>query len=164
MVRLDPDPFLDQLAQMIVRNKEAGSVVVTMKRSASRRKNGVRTRRKGRTRRERADAKERHGGRHRSSRTNHEEDQARRHRGEETRRGIVGGVGRMGVRLTRSSCNTQECKCLIRASDGKKKISAMVTAKEYARFQTFYSNIVKAHMDGLREKSKKKSTRSHVSG
>lgn len=34
MVRLDADPFLDQLAQMIVRNKSAGSVVVTMKRCA----------------------------------------------------------------------------------------------------------------------------------
>lgn len=49
--------------------------------------------------------------------------------------------------------------CLIRANDGKKKISALVSAKEYVRFQTFYSNIVKAHMDGLREKSKKKASR-----
>uniref|UniRef100_A0A3Q3GTI6 Signal recognition particle 14 kDa protein n=1 Tax=Labrus bergylta TaxID=56723 RepID=A0A3Q3GTI6_9LABR len=38
-------------------------------------------------------------------------------------------------------------KCLIRASDGKKKISTVVSWA--------YSNLLRAHMDGLKKKDKK---------
>uniref|UniRef100_A0A8C7RPH6 Signal recognition particle 14 kDa protein n=1 Tax=Oncorhynchus mykiss TaxID=8022 RepID=A0A8C7RPH6_ONCMY len=41
-------------------------------------------------------------------------------------------------------------KCLLRASDGKKKISTVVNLQHHA-----YSNLLRAHMDGLKKKDKK---------
>ncbi|XP_060938575.1 signal recognition particle 14 kDa protein [Limanda limanda] len=46
-------------------------------------------------------------------------------------------------------------KCLIRASEGKKKISTVVSTKEVIKFQMAYSNLLRAHMDGLKKKDKK---------
>ncbi|XP_006632517.1 signal recognition particle 14 kDa protein [Lepisosteus oculatus] len=46
-------------------------------------------------------------------------------------------------------------KCLIRATDGKKKISTVVSTKEVIKFQMAYSNLLRAHMDGLKKKDKK---------
>uniref|UniRef100_A0A8C2ZRS1 Signal recognition particle 14 kDa protein n=1 Tax=Cyclopterus lumpus TaxID=8103 RepID=A0A8C2ZRS1_CYCLU len=43
-------------------------------------------------------------------------------------------------------------KCLIRASDGKKKISTVVSLP-FPQFA--YSNLLRAHMDGLKKKDKK---------
>uniref|UniRef100_A0A8C5FXY0 Signal recognition particle 14 kDa protein n=1 Tax=Gadus morhua TaxID=8049 RepID=A0A8C5FXY0_GADMO len=43
-------------------------------------------------------------------------------------------------------------KCLIRASDGKKKISTVVSLSS---FNHAYSNLLRAHMDGLKKKDKK---------
>lgn len=46
-------------------------------------------------------------------------------------------------------------KCLVRASDGKSKISTVVTSKEVIKFQMAYSNLLRAHMDGLKKRDKK---------
>ncbi|XP_075469472.1 signal recognition particle 14 kDa protein [Ascaphus truei] len=46
-------------------------------------------------------------------------------------------------------------KCLLRATDGKKKISAVVSSKEVNKFQMAYSNLLRANMDGLKKKDKK---------
>ncbi|CAL5222481.1 g4853 [Coccomyxa viridis] len=46
--------------------------------------------------------------------------------------------------------------CLVRATDGNKKISTTVTAKDYSRFQESYATILKAHMDALKRKEKTK--------
>ncbi|NXD07821.1 SRP14 protein, partial [Nothocercus nigrocapillus] len=52
-------------------------------------------------------------------------------------------------------------KCLLRATDGKKKISTVVTSPSYSCFQGFslllqaYSNLLRANMDGLKKKDKK---------
>ncbi|XP_058470500.1 signal recognition particle 14 kDa protein [Solea solea] len=46
-------------------------------------------------------------------------------------------------------------KCLIRASEGKKKISTVISSKEVIKFQMAYSNLLRAHMDGLKKKDKK---------
>lgn len=46
-------------------------------------------------------------------------------------------------------------KCIVRASDGKKKISTVVNTKEVIKFQMAYSNLLRAHMDGLKKKDKK---------
>ncbi|XP_016329566.1 signal recognition particle 14 kDa protein [Sinocyclocheilus anshuiensis] len=46
-------------------------------------------------------------------------------------------------------------KCLLRASDGKNKISTVVNTKEVIKFQMAYSNLLRAHMDGLKKKDKK---------
>uniref|UniRef100_A0A4W4HA10 Signal recognition particle 14 kDa protein n=1 Tax=Electrophorus electricus TaxID=8005 RepID=A0A4W4HA10_ELEEL len=43
-------------------------------------------------------------------------------------------------------------KCLIRASEGKKKISTVVSADGLMKA---YSNLLRAHMDGLKKKDKK---------
>ncbi|XP_064421094.1 signal recognition particle 14 kDa protein isoform X1 [Latimeria chalumnae] len=46
-------------------------------------------------------------------------------------------------------------KCLLRATDGKKKISTVVSSREVNKFQMAYSNLLRAHMDGLKKKDKK---------
>ncbi|CAK0787488.1 hypothetical protein CVIRNUC_010708 [Coccomyxa viridis] len=46
--------------------------------------------------------------------------------------------------------------CLVRATDGKRKISTTVTAKDYSRFQESYATILKAHMDALKRREKTK--------
>ncbi|CAJ0957660.1 unnamed protein product [Ranitomeya imitator] len=46
-------------------------------------------------------------------------------------------------------------KCLLRATDGKRKISTVVSSKEVNKFQMAYSNLLRANMDGLKKKDKK---------
>jgi signal recognition particle subunit SRP14 len=52
---------------------------------------------------------------------------------------------------------TQEYKCLIRATDGKKKISTAVSPSEYLKFQASYGLILRAQMDALKKREKVKS-------
>lgn len=51
-----------------------------------------------------------------------------------------------------------DCKCLIRAIGNKKKISAMVSAKDYQKFMQSYGNILKISLDSLKKKEKRKSS------
>uniref|UniRef100_A0A8C9EEG8 Signal recognition particle 14 kDa protein n=1 Tax=Phocoena sinus TaxID=42100 RepID=A0A8C9EEG8_PHOSS len=46
-------------------------------------------------------------------------------------------------------------KCLLRATDWKKKISTVVSSKEVNKFQMAYSNLLRANMDGLKKRDKK---------
>ncbi|KAL2920869.1 Signal recognition particle 14 kDa protein [Bienertia sinuspersici] len=46
-------------------------------------------------------------------------------------------------------------RCLIRATDGKKKISTTVGPKEHQRFQASYATILKAHMTSLKKRERK---------
>nr|XP_008004600.2 signal recognition particle 14 kDa protein [Chlorocebus sabaeus] len=50
-------------------------------------------------------------------------------------------------------------KCLLRATDGKKKISTVVSSKEVNKFQMVYSNLLRANMDGLKKRDKKNKTK-----
>ncbi|XP_026312335.1 signal recognition particle 14 kDa protein-like [Piliocolobus tephrosceles] len=50
-------------------------------------------------------------------------------------------------------------KCLLRATDGKKKISTVVSSKEVSKFQMAYSNLLRANMDGLKKRDKKNKTK-----
>ncbi|XP_063803567.1 signal recognition particle 14 kDa protein isoform X2 [Pseudophryne corroboree] len=52
-----------------------------------------------------------------------------------------------------------ENKCLLRATDGKKKISTVVSSKDVNKFQMAYSNLLRANMDGLKKKDKKSKTK-----
>ena len=49
-----------------------------------------------------------------------------------------------------------DSRCLIRATGGKQRISAMVSVKEYRRFMQSYGNILKVSMDSLKKKEKKR--------
>ncbi|XP_064484350.1 signal recognition particle 14 kDa protein-like [Ornithodoros turicata] len=51
-----------------------------------------------------------------------------------------------------------EYKCLLRAHAGNKKISTVINAKDVNKFQQAYVNLLKANIDGLKKKDKKKST------
>ena len=53
-----------------------------------------------------------------------------------------------------------DSRCLIRATNGKQKISAMVSTKEYKRFMQSYGNILKVSLDSLKKKEKKKAATS----
>ncbi|XP_063455316.1 signal recognition particle 14 kDa protein-like [Pan paniscus] len=46
-------------------------------------------------------------------------------------------------------------KCLLRAIDGKKKVSTVVSSKQVNKFQMAYSNLLSANMDGLKKRDKK---------
>ncbi|KAI4323906.1 hypothetical protein L6164_023479 [Bauhinia variegata] len=48
-----------------------------------------------------------------------------------------------------------EYRCLIRATDGKKTISASVGQKDHQRFQASYATILKAHMTALKKRERK---------
>ncbi|CAJ2655273.1 unnamed protein product [Trifolium pratense] len=48
-----------------------------------------------------------------------------------------------------------EYRCLIRATDGKKTISASVGPKDHQRFQASYATILKAHMTALKKRERK---------
>jgi hypothetical protein len=51
-----------------------------------------------------------------------------------------------------------EYKCLVRATDGrKKKISTVVSGKELVKFQDSFETILKANMDNLKKRERKKS-------
>ncbi|KAF6264699.1 signal recognition particle, SRP14 subunit [Scenedesmus sp. NREL 46B-D3] len=49
-----------------------------------------------------------------------------------------------------------EYSCLIRATDGKRKISTAVAATDIVKFQTSYALILRAHMDSLKKREKSK--------
>lgn len=96
MVKLNNDPFLNELVKLFEKNKQKGTVFVTMKRT------------------------------------------------------------NLKPRKTRFPDPNAEFHCLIRATDGKRKISTVVAAKDHVRFQDSYNTILKAHMDALKKREKKK--------
>ena len=49
--------------------------------------------------------------------------------------------------------------CLIRASNGKKKLSTVVNAKDVNRFQMAYTSVLRANLDGLKKHGKKKKSK-----
>lgn len=100
MVRLDPDPFLNELTKLYEQHREKGSVWVTLKRAP------VDWKKKRKAARESQD-------------------------------------------------ETIEYRCLVRATDGKRNISAMLSAKDHQRFQMAYATVLKAHMDALKKREKK---------
>jgi len=55
------------------------------------------------------------------------------------------------------STDTEEYSCLFRASLRNKKISTIVSADGLAKFQTLFSNTIKANLDGLKKQKKAKS-------
>ncbi|KAI4321196.1 hypothetical protein MLD38_034608 [Melastoma candidum] len=48
-----------------------------------------------------------------------------------------------------------EYRCLVRATDGKKTISTSVGMKDHQRFQSSYATILKAHMTTLKKRERK---------
>jgi signal recognition particle subunit SRP14 len=46
--------------------------------------------------------------------------------------------------------------CLIRASDGKRKISTTLTAAQHVKFQNSYVTLLRAHIDNLKKRDKSK--------
>lgn len=49
-----------------------------------------------------------------------------------------------------------EYKCLVRATDGKKKFSAVLQGKELLKFKDSYDTIMKAHMDALKKRERRR--------
>lgn len=94
MVRLDTDPFLNELNKLFDRSAAKGSVSITMKHS------------------------------------------------------------NMVSKKHKKHAEVSKFKCLVRASDGKRKMSTEVSAKNHAIFQSAYATILKAHMGSLKRKEK----------
>ncbi|CAM6098354.1 unnamed protein product [Calypogeia fissa] len=56
---------------------------------------------------------------------------------------------------TESAVEESQFRCIVRATDGKKKISTLLSAKDHHRFQMAYATVLKAHMDTLKKREKK---------
>uniref|UniRef100_A0A7S4USU4 Signal recognition particle 14 kDa protein n=1 Tax=Paramoeba aestuarina TaxID=180227 RepID=A0A7S4USU4_9EUKA len=54
----------------------------------------------------------------------------------------------------------KERECLVRARVGKKRVSTVVKAKDVVKFQQTYQAIIRANLDGLKRREKKKKTKS----
>lgn len=52
--------------------------------------------------------------------------------------------------------------CLLRATDGKKKLSTTVGAKDHGKFQMSYATILKAHTGALKRREKVKAAKKPV--
>jgi len=52
-----------------------------------------------------------------------------------------------------------EYQCLVRATDGKKKLSTLISEKEQVKFQTAYMTVLKASMDALKKRTRAKRTK-----
>ncbi|KAH7685010.1 signal recognition particle subunit SRP14 protein [Dioscorea alata] len=75
--------------------------------------------------------------------------------------------GSVWVTLKRSSMKSKAARnkvknvdelehcCLVRATDGKKTISTMITPKDQQRFQSSYALVLKAHMKALKKRERK---------
>ncbi|XP_026383158.1 signal recognition particle 14 kDa protein-like [Papaver somniferum] len=48
-----------------------------------------------------------------------------------------------------------EFRCLVRATDGKKTISTLISAKDQQKFQSSYATVLKAHMHALKKRERK---------
>jgi len=58
-----------------------------------------------------------------------------------------------------------ESRCLFRATNGKRKISTVVTHKDVNKFQMAYANLLKSNIDNLKKRDRKKMKKnSKVSG
>ena len=52
--------------------------------------------------------------------------------------------------------------CLIRATNGKKKLSTVVAARDINKFHMAYTNVLHISIDGLKKHGKKKSSKATV--
>jgi len=75
------------------------------------------------------------------------------------------GKGTVFVTMKRSALKPKKGKakvaeddhrCLIRATDGKRKISTHLSAEQHVKFQASYALILRAHMDSLKKREKVK--------
>ncbi|KAG8043547.1 hypothetical protein GUJ93_ZPchr0458g22792 [Zizania palustris] len=48
-----------------------------------------------------------------------------------------------------------ELLCLVRATDGKRNITTLLSPKEYLKFQASYATVLKAHMHALKKRERK---------
>ncbi len=48
-----------------------------------------------------------------------------------------------------------EHKCLFRATNGKKKLSTVISSKDVTKFQMAYANVLKANTDNLKKRGKR---------
>mmetsp|Transcript_9949 Transcript_9949/g.21249 ORF Transcript_9949/g.21249 Transcript_9949/m.21249 type:complete len:105 (-) Transcript_9949:421-735(-) len=55
-----------------------------------------------------------------------------------------------------------DCRCLVRATGGKHKISTMIAAKDHRRFMKSYGNILKVSLDSLKKKERKRPDKKKV--
>lgn len=54
-----------------------------------------------------------------------------------------------------SSHETNEYKCLLRATLGNRKISTVINQRDVNKFQMAYTSVLKGNMDGLKKRDKK---------
>lgn len=69
---------------------------------------------------------------------------------------LLHNTANLKPRKTRKPDPSLPYHCLVRATTDKRKIATVVTAKDQPRFQESYNTILKAHMDALKKREKKK--------
>ncbi|CAI5474695.1 unnamed protein product [Closterium sp. Yama58-4] len=67
-----------------------------------------------------------------------------------------GGAQKAGADdVEEDESSAAEYRCVVRATDGKRKISTLLGPREHAKFQAAYALVLKAHMDSLKRKEKR---------
>ncbi|CAI5932397.1 unnamed protein product [Closterium sp. NIES-64] len=66
-----------------------------------------------------------------------------------------GGEKAGGDDVEEDESSAAEYRCVVRATDGKRKISTLLGPREHAKFQAAYALVLKAHMDSLKRKEKR---------
>ncbi|CAI5534379.1 unnamed protein product [Closterium sp. Naga37s-1] len=66
-----------------------------------------------------------------------------------------GGEKAGGDDAEEDESSAAEYRCVVRATDGKRKISTLLGPREHAKFQAAYALVLKAHMDSLKRKEKR---------
>ncbi|KAI7838028.1 hypothetical protein COHA_008209 [Chlorella ohadii] len=51
--------------------------------------------------------------------------------------------------------------CLVRATDGSRKLSTVVQGKDLAKFYDSYTTIQRGHMDSLKKRDRRSHTKAH---
>ena len=65
---------------------------------------------------------------------------------------------RSGLKARKGKAKVAEAdhRCLVRATDGDRKISCTLSAEQHSKFQASFALIMRAHMDSLKKREKVK--------
>jgi len=160
MPHLEPDPFLNELNKLYEQNKNTGSVWVTFKRKDWRpREKSKTTASSAASSVAGASASSAPAAAAAASSSSTTPSSTEK----QTKKSSSGSSASSGSSSHHSHAHSHgvDDLCLIRATDGKTKLSTTIRAKDVVRFQMSLTTILKAHVDNLkkREKPKKKVNR-----
>ena len=129
-MRVEPDKFLTELNKLFERTKDKGTVFLTMKRSKS------------------IDIVH-------HIITSHVVTLTISHHSRSSSPLFRTTTATQKPKRSKVEPTADDYKCLVRATDGKRKVSTVLAGKDLGRFQDSYQTILKAHMDSLKKRDRR---------